>query len=65
MDKIDPSRGYVKGNVIVVSGLANRIKTNATLEQIKKVYDFYSEYPHFQYTQGLTLKDLQNGKMIK
>lgn len=23
------------------------------------------EFPHFQYTQGLTLKDLQNGKMIK
>lgn len=47
LDKINPSKGYVKGNVIVVSGLANRIKTNATLDQIKKVYDFYSEFPHF------------------
>ena len=65
LDKIDPSKGYVKGNVIVVSGLANRIKTNATLDQIKQVYDFYSEYPHFQYTGGLTLKDLQAGKQLK
>lgn len=65
LNKIDPSKGYVKGNVIVVSGLANRIKTNATLDQIKQVYDFYSQFPHFQYTQGLTLKDLQNGKTIK
>ena len=25
----------------------------------------FVEFPHFQYTQGLTLKDLQNGKTIK
>lgn len=25
----------------------------------------FIEFPHFQYTQGLTLKDLQNGKTIK
>lgn len=25
----------------------------------------FVEFPHFQYTQGLTLKDLQSGKMIK
>lgn len=64
LDKIDPSKGYVKGNVIVVSGLANRIKTNATLEQIKKVYDFYSRMAHFQYTNGLTLKDFQEGRTL-
>lgn len=41
LDRIIPSLGYVKGNVIVVSILANRIKTNATIEQIGKVYEFY------------------------
>lgn len=37
IDRNIPSKGYVKGNVTIISGLANRIKTNATLEQIEKV----------------------------
>lgn len=37
LDKIVPSLGYVKGNVVVVSMLANRIKTNATSEQVAAV----------------------------
>jgi hypothetical protein len=34
LDRIDSTRGYVKGNVEVISDLANRIKTNATQEQL-------------------------------
>jgi len=41
VDRIDPKKGYTKNNTIVVSFLANRIKTDANLDQIKKVYDFY------------------------
>lgn len=37
LDRIDNSLGYVKGNVWVVSALANRIMTNATPEQIMMV----------------------------
>jgi hypothetical protein len=37
IDRIDPSRGYVKGNVEVVSLLANRIKSNASPSDIMKV----------------------------
>jgi hypothetical protein len=33
IDRIDSTKGYVKGNVAVVSLLANRMKTNATLDQ--------------------------------
>jgi len=40
-DRVDNDRGYVKGNVIVVSQLANRIKTSATPEQLRRVADFY------------------------
>lgn len=41
IDRIDNRKGYVRGNVIVVSYLANAIKTDATPEQIRKVADFY------------------------
>ena len=41
VDRIIPELGYVKGNVIVISHLANAIKQNATPEQIRKVADFY------------------------
>ena len=34
VDRKVPKLGYVRGNVWVISGLANRIKTNATPEQI-------------------------------
>ena len=41
VDRIDPKKGYTKNNTIVISFLANRIKTDASLNDIKKVYDFY------------------------
>lgn len=43
IDRIIPELGYIKGNIIVVSSLANRIKANATPEQILKVALFYKE----------------------
>ena len=43
LDKIVPALGYVKGNVVVVSHLANRIKSNATPEQLHQVADYYSK----------------------
>ena len=41
IDKIIPILGYVPGNIIVVSYRANKIKTNATFEELRKVADFY------------------------
>ena len=43
IDRIDPKKGYVKGNIIVVSMRANRIKTDATFDEIRKVADFYEK----------------------
>lgn len=41
LDRIVPERGYVKGNVVWVSMRANRIKTNATADEIRRVSEFY------------------------
>jgi hypothetical protein len=35
LDRIIPEKGYVKGNVKVISGKANVMKNNATLEELK------------------------------
>jgi hypothetical protein len=35
LDRIDPRRGYVPGNVQVISWRANRIKCDATLEELE------------------------------
>ena len=37
LDRIDPRRGYVPGNVVVVSFRANTIKHNATAEELHKI----------------------------
>jgi hypothetical protein len=42
IDRLDPSLGYVPGNVVLVSMRANRIKNNATLEELQKLVAFYS-----------------------
>lgn len=43
LDKIVPSKGYVKGNIIVVSHFANSIKSNAAPDQIMAVAKFYKK----------------------
>ena len=43
VDRIIPALGYTKGNIIIVSYLANVIKTNATYDQILKVGMFYRD----------------------
>jgi hypothetical protein len=38
LDRINPALGYVPGNVIVISYMANTIKSNADYRQIGRVY---------------------------
>ena len=35
LDRVDPDKGYVKGNVWVISWRANRIKQNSTLAELR------------------------------
>lgn len=37
LDRIDSSKGYLKGNVRVISWKANRIKSDATAEDLEKI----------------------------
>lgn len=38
IDRINPNKGYIKGNIVVISSRANKIKSNATQEEIYKTY---------------------------
>ena len=39
VDRIDSTKGYTKDNVWIISARANRIKNNATLEEIGMLYE--------------------------
>jgi len=41
VDRIDNSRGYTRDNIIVVSFKANRIKSNASVDELEAVANFY------------------------
>jgi hypothetical protein len=43
IDRIIPSLGYVRGNVVIVSMRANRIKTDATDAELRRVAKFYTK----------------------
>ena len=40
VDRIDPSKGYVPGNVVVISNRANMIKNCGTLEEHRAIVSF-------------------------
>ena len=42
IDRIIPKKGYIRENIMIISMRANRIKTDATFEELAKVANFYS-----------------------
>ena len=44
LDRIVPARGYIKGNVLVISWRANRIKNDATIAELAQVAAFYAQF---------------------
>jgi len=45
IDRIDPMRGYVPGNIAVISHRANTMKSNATAEEVRALLS-YMERKH-------------------
>lgn len=43
IDRIIPEKGYVKGNVAIISSKANRLKQNATLEELKAIIRYIED----------------------
>jgi hypothetical protein len=43
LDRLDPSKGYVQGNVVVISMKANSIKNAYGSEEVKKVADWLQQ----------------------
>ena len=43
LDRIIPEKGYVKDNIVVISYKANTIKNDSTIDELKKIVDFYEK----------------------
>jgi len=42
VDRMDSTQGYTIDNIIIVSYRANRLKSDATLKELKNITEFYS-----------------------
>ena len=40
VDRVDNAKGYTKDNIVICSWRANKIKSDASLEEIEKIYKF-------------------------
>lgn len=60
LDRIIPELGYVKGNIQVISYLANRMKSSATPEQLKIFAEWILEnYEQFKVSNGFVTSDIK------
>lgn len=50
LDRVNPDKGYVPGNVLVISNRANRIKNDASPQDLRKLAE--ALWPHFLKSQG-------------
>jgi len=41
IDRIDNKKGYTKDNIVIVSYRVNRLKSDSTIEDLKKIVEFY------------------------
>lgn len=41
VDRVDNNKGYIKGNIIIVSRKANTMKSNGTIDELIRLAHFY------------------------
>nr|MBC8303723.1 hypothetical protein [Pelagibacterales bacterium] len=58
IDKLDPKKGYVKGNIVLASMLANKMKGQCTLNQFKTLILMISKHLNFNEKNHTPDKDL-------
>lgn len=51
IDRVIPALGYVSGNVRVISWRANRLKNDATLDELKRIVEYYEGAIAVTYTE--------------
>jgi len=44
LDKVIPKKGYVKDNIVVVSMRANSLKRDATIQELRRIADYYEQF---------------------
>jgi hypothetical protein len=44
LDRVDPKLGYVPGNLLIICDIVNRMKQDASIEIMEKVYKFYKKW---------------------
>jgi len=44
IDRVDNSKGYIKGNVVVVSWRANRLKCDASIEELEAIVAYMKHH---------------------
>jgi len=53
-DRIDSTKGYTIDNLIIVSNRVNKIKSNASIDELRKIADYYHELQKQQLLDLLT-----------
>jgi len=44
VDLIDPTKGYIPGNVAIISWRANKLKSDATKEELRKIAEWVNKH---------------------
>jgi hypothetical protein len=60
IDRIDSNKGYIEGNIVWISVKANRIKNNATAEELLQVYTWLNNKLKREKDQNETISPASN-----
>lgn len=65
-DRLDSTKGYVKGNVVIISFRANHLKSDGTVEEIEKILNYVKTFKQLRkLKKDYSKKSLVNKRAIK